>query len=186
MASVALIKYYATLIKKQMMSMEQIEPEFQEAVQKAINGEIISHDDQTTDNASNLTEDIPSGKIGAITLDDYYILLKNENINVDGARRFSVFAPIKMDDIFSSEVLNENPFPEAIDLRILYIENVYNRFSSDAGVEIIPDGDDWSIHVVASDMVKNNTDVVKEYLRVDLLIKSSNYEDMRLSVYLSC
>ena len=83
-------------------------------------------------------------------------------------------------DIFTKDVVGANPMPESIEYSCIRVENVYGKFQSNPQVEIINES---GLTVRISGTPKN---IVPDctILRIDIKITSSNYEDMRFTLYI--
>lgn len=166
---------FAKMIEHGLVTIDQIPAEHREDTRQYIeSGKLESSTEDST-----VGEAVPENNqiLGALRLPK----LDSVNIDMDTlAKGKSITARIKKREIFSSEVLNGNPSPENVQYEVIRIENVYGKFEDDLNVELGETSQSVTVTLTGTpkDVVIDAT-----VLRIDILIHSSNYEDMRLTVY---
>ena len=84
-------------------------------------------------------------------------------------------------DIFTIQEIGSNPAPTDITYEIIRVENAYGKFKTTPSVELVNSGSGVEIRISGTprNIVPDST-----ILRIDLKIISSNYEDMRITIYI--
>lgn len=107
-------------------------------------------------------------KFGAFTI-------PHMNISMDD----SYEATIKTNDIFTDELIGTNHRPEDIIYSLFRVEKNPLEFSGNVSVEIVDQSQDGFGIKAAGE----RNGIVDLLFRIDVLIESSNYEDMIVSIY---
>lgn len=164
-----LVKTFAKMVKNKKCTIEQLPEEYREPVKNFLNGNV-------TDSKPKKEEKITTPTIeGAISIPN------SDNIKIDHTLLVNgVDIPFFVTDIFTEELLKGKPMPMAMDFTVLLVENTYGRFTEIPKVSVIEITGGFAIRI------KGNTNTITtgaDLLRVDIGIKSKNYEDMRMSMY---
>lgn len=184
MASVALIKYYARLIQKKRMTMEEIDPELRDDVQKAIEGV-----DFTTPMGVPIAEESlneanqDTGLLGAMTVPTYekYISLNEDGKFSNGL--YHIQCDINLLDVFNDEVLGDLEMPQNISIATTIIENLYG-FLDGVSANITLQDNVIKIDISAEGV--NETPEMEGFgiLMIHFILASFNYEPIRFTVSL--
>lgn len=148
---------YSRLLKHGKISVEQIPEE--------LRNDVLSYEPITETIETEDKDELN----GAIYLDPIYCKLIDDCIVIDSK---SVFSPI---------VLNGSPEPVNTDCRVTRVENVYGAFPNGVNVKVLRLDDVFVVSIDSPPISTKSNEVV---LRVDIIIGSSNYEDMHLTAYI--
>lgn len=164
---------YAKMIDHGLCTIDQIPDEHREATLKYVNNDV----EAPSEVADEIPEVADTNLIhGALTIP------KIDDVEIDTSvmdQGESVTVDFRTDDIFTTDVLAGNPNPHDIYYRIGRVENVYGKLD---GLTLSIAESTESFSIIMSGTPKNITSDCT-ILRVDLIITSSNYEDMRLTIY---
>jgi len=166
MKNIALIHYYASLILKKVMKLEEVPENISEDVKKYINGEKIIEP-----NNPSPKEEEKEYLLGAININPIDVELPKE-FNISGT--IYIKMPIRIEDIFTKEVLGDKPFPENVEFSLALYEK---KYSGNSELNVSIDSDDSLMITGEEDY---NFQVDEQFLRCDVIVKSLNYEPMRL------
>ena len=166
MKNIALIHYYASLISKKVMKLEEVPENIVEDVKKYMNGEKI-----VEPNNPSPEEEKKEYLLGAMNTNPIDVELPKE-FNITG--NVYIKMPIRIEDIFTNEILKDKPFPENVEFSIALYEKKYNS-NSEFDVTIV---DDELLMITGREDYDFQIDY--QFLRCDIIMKSSNYEPMRL------
>lgn len=176
MANMILVNYYVRLIKKDMYDLENVPADIKDLVQKLLNNESIEINDEkeisTEDIVNNeeLKEDI---KYGAKTLDNKSIYIPLNDI------KETTLAAIKIEDIINKELFEI--IPEDIKFELIRIENVFGRL--DSMEDVLLQYDEEKLDITLKCKLKEDVVSYQEFLRIDIRLLSSNYENMMFTIY---
>lgn len=153
-----LLRAYATLVEKHALTLEQVPEKYREAV-------------ENYDPSLDVT-DIPDpepGLNGALTLKPLHV-------------EYDLNTFVYNEDLFTPDLLGDLPMPENMTYSIRRVENVYGAFAEDVEITIDPISTGFVIKLAEEPI---NVQEHRTVLRIDMIISSSNYEDMLLTVYMT-
>ena len=165
----SIIYSYAKMINDGICKLENIPESFRSDVEQYMtNGD-------PTDNAST-SDDTPT-LYGAL-----YLPAINETIDTS-VLGYNGSVTIYYDNstIFNEDMLGSNTMPTNIRYEIIRVENIYGKFQGEPVVEV---SSTTGLNIKISGTPRNITPD-STILRIDLKIISSNYEDMRVTLYIN-
>lgn len=166
-----LIRSYVKMIKHGICSVKQIPEKYQEAV----NEEII--------NPSSVDEVVEENKNFENKINGALYIPEIKNCEVDTTileydHEYDII--FKTNDIFTPEIMSNNPPIQDIEYSIIRIENLCGTNGYDLDINLFNDEDGFTISLDGRiHEFTGNTNL----LRIDIGVKSSNYEDMRFMIF---
>lgn len=185
MPNIALIKYYAYLVSKDRMSVDNLLPSIKDDVLRCLRGEPIVKQYQET-NPQIVNEDT-NDKMPAPTMPIRYLHIGKEVTAIRCPNRmFELYVKLNLNDIFSRGELDDLPRPVNTNCKIAYIENTARVFHDIQNSVVRKTGtqDNMFMIEMISPGIRRDTGYPLNLFRIDLVITSDNYEDMRLTVYI--
>ena len=174
MANNVLIGYYVSLVKKEQMKLSEVPDDVRELVESKLNGSDTTVIEPTI--SPNVVVPDYHCINGALNLEA--VALAIANFNDDN----STVCKINKQDIFTSDVMVGKEDPLNLEYHLIVIENSYASFEKMPEVDVSTDENQNCI-IAINGKLKPDIKVGEKILRVDVMIKSSNYEDMRLTVF---
>ena len=165
----SIIYSYAKMINDGICTIENIPESYRNDVQQYLaNGD--------TDNNSSITDDTPAIH-GALYLQPINETVDTSILGYGGS--LSIY--YDNSTIFNEDVLGSNPMPNNIEYAVVRVENVYGKFQGEPVIEV---NSTTGLNIKLTGTPRNITPD-STILRIDLKIISSNYEDMRITIYLN-
>lgn len=167
----SIIYSYAKMIDDNICTISQIPQKYRDEVR----GYMESMDNDV--NSNELVDDTTPKIYGAHYLYPITDIVDTSILGNGG----SVSIEIANETIFSISELDSDPMPNAIKYEIIRVENVYGKFKTEPVVELTntPTGFKIKLQGTPKNIAPDST-----ILRVDLRITSSNYENMRITLYI--
>lgn len=178
MANIALVNYWVRLLKKEQMKMEDVPDEIREDVQRALNGEDVtsSNDEQHI----VYKEEEYSSLLGAKSISSKTSLIDSEEFSVSGVCKIGYL----ITEIFDNDVMpQDEEYPQNINFELIRIEDTYGKFESTPSVKVVYDKDYCLLTVDITSKPVIDFKSGDGIMRLDLKITSSNYEDMKMTIY---
>lgn len=121
--------------------------------------------------------------LGALTIPSKRFKLDDIDIEAgpDGTIEENFVASVNFADVFTKEVLGDNPMPDNIKMEIIRIEP--NAFEFYSGIDVGADfytPEKWTFDCIGYDGAGLQIDT---YFRADICVRSSNYEEMYFTAY---
>jgi len=175
MLNIPLIHYYASLIQKKVMTLNEIHDEIKIYVEKFLNGEKLIDDSKEEQSEE---EDKEKELLGAIYIDPIIKEIPREFNKIEDDIYIKI--PIDIEEILLNIIDKDEPIPENISYSLVLYEKQYTSENSQLYVRI----EDNSILSITGydDHEFNSGD---KFLRCDVLLESSNYSPIRLVFYIN-
>lgn len=178
LANIALINYYASLVKRGTYKLESIEDEsVRTQVEKRINGESISENTEVTNNTT-VSEETTSSLYGPLTIGNLTKEINTESLSKSGHSEIS----FDLSELFSN-VPEGNEYPKDVQLEVIRVEDTYGKFKEVPDIQITITDTTVKTKISAIPIVDFTAGY--EVFRLDLKVISSNYEEMKFTIYVN-
>ena len=170
-----LISSYAKMIEKHLCTLDQLPAEYIDDVAEFMKGDPITSAEETPE----VVEE-PSVR----TLHGALYIPKIEDFKIDYKSFYDARKTICHIDnimIFTPEIIGDNEVPTDVEYDVSIIESIFGKFDRCPDVIVANNGTGCELTILGRP--RNNIEVGDNILRVDLKIKSSNYEPMRVTIY---